>query len=547
MPAKNFEIKTTFRAVDKTSKTLGKIQTRITRFAARASKSMQKLNRVTSKMQASITKGLKVGITATVGAVGALTVGVSSLMKQFSKVEDAQAAFHPILGGAERAKEMVDALNQTAATTPFQFETLAGAAKQLLPNMNGNIEETIKLTRMLGDTAGGNAQKMDSIVRGYNKALLKGKVDMESLNMIAEAGVPIFQDLGKVIGLSGEKMFKTISKGKVSTEDLTKALQNMTGEGGMFYKGMEIASETLSGKISTLKDNFGLAAAELGSTLAPTLKELTDYLIVIAKQAQAWIKANKDLIRTRITEFVKKIPYYLEKIAYWGPKIAKLVGVFYAITTAVKVATGAMKLFQLAMNINLGPAKKAAAFMKKDMAGAIGTSTKAAGGLTKAFGALGAFAAGWEIGDTIREKLVDPIIEAQHQLHELSMEVADTQRRDLTKRSSEQLKRDLATVSKTRKALEKDVVTSYLPGMGFFKDMGRLGLNRAQRRLEGALETKSEAITPPPARPSVDISKTSSERLEKSEVTIKDETGRAKQTKGKKNRGFKLVHSGAMP
>ena len=543
---RNFEVKTIFRAVDKTSKVLGKIQTRIGRFANKASRSLKKISRVSDK----ITGGIKKVGFAVAGAAGAAALAVGGLMKQFSKIEDAQASFHPILGGAEKAKDMVDALNKTAATTPFQFETLAGAAKQLLPNLNGNIEETIKLTRMLGDTAGGNAQKMDSIVRGYNKSLLKGKVDMESLNMIAEAGVPIFQDLGKVIGKTGEDMFKSISAGEVSTEQLTASFQRMTSKGGMFYKGMEVASETLSGKVSTLKDNVGLAAAELGSTMAPTLKELTDYLIIVAKKAQDWIKANKELIRTKVVEFVKKIPPYLEKIAYWAPRIAKLVAVFYAITTAIKVATVAMEIFSFVSNIKLGPLKKMASFMSKDMAAAIGKSTAATkagtaatGGLTKAFGALGAFAAGWAIGDTIREKLVDPLIEAQFQLGELINDVADTMGRDVSKRGSAQIRKDLEAVEKTRKALDKDFVLSNLPGMGFFKDMGTLGLNKEEGRLKGALA----AAGPSPVRPSVNISQSSSESVEKSEVTIKDETGRAKQTKGKQGRGFKLVHSGAMP
>lgn len=544
--AKNFEIKTIFRAVDKTSRVLGKIQTRMARFSAKASKSMKKINRAASKMSSTVTKGLKVGITATAGAVGALSLGLVGLMKQFSKVEDAQAAFTPVLGGAEDARKMVDMLNKTAASTPFQFETLASATQQLLPNMNKDMELTVKTLRMLGDTAGGNAQKMDSIVRGYNKALLKGKVDMESLNMIAEAGVPIFGDLGKVIGKTGDDMFKAISDGEVKTGDLTKAFERMTGKGGMFYRGMDIASQTLSGRISTLKDNVSLAAAEVGSVFAPHLKEVVGYLTKLTGKIKEWIIANKDLIAGRLKYYIKWLVDNFDEIVEKAKLIGKGIVVFYALTTAIKIATAAMKVFQFAMNINLGPAKKAAAFMKTDMTAAIGSSTKAAGGLTKAFGALGAFAAGWEIGDIIREKLVDPIIEAQFQLHELAMEVADTQRRDLTKRSSELLKRDLATVDKTRNALEKDVITSYLPGMGFFKDMGRLGLNKSQQRLESALASKSDALSEP-TRPSVDISSTSTERIERSEVTIKDETGRARKTKGKKGKGFKLVHSGAMP
>ena len=70
-----------------------------------------------------------------------------------------------------------------------------GDVNEFVSQMIDDIENTIKTLRMLGDTAGGNAQKLDTITRGFTKSMLKGKVDLESLNMIAESGVPIFSEL----------------------------------------------------------------------------------------------------------------------------------------------------------------------------------------------------------------------------------------------------------------------------------------------------------------------------------------------------------------
>lgn len=342
------EIETIFRATDRVSRTLGRIRTNVARFSRGAARSLKRIDAVNSKIH----NGLK-RVAIAFGIVGVAVGGVvAKLMQEFSKIEDAEAAFTPVLGGAKKAKEMVDALNQTAATTPFQFENLAGAAKQLLPNMGGDIAKTVGIIRMLGDTAGGQAGKMDSIVRGYNKALLKGKVDMESLNMIAEAGVPIFQSLGEVMNLEGEKMFKTISSGKVQTVVLTEALKKMASEGGMFYRGMEIASKTLSGKISTLKDNISLTAAEIGSVLAPALKELVDKLTGVAQQAKAWFVQNKELIKSKLSAFIKGLVDNLPRIIYWGKKILAVIAIFYAFAGAVKVFNAVMLILNAVMMAN---------------------------------------------------------------------------------------------------------------------------------------------------------------------------------------------------
>jgi tape measure domain-containing protein len=262
---------------------------------------------------------------------GALTTPLLYFVNQFSKIEDATASFTPLLGGVEKANELVQKLNETASTTPFQFETLASQAQQLLPIMNGDIQKVIETTRMLGDTAGGNAQKLDSITRGFTKAMLKGKVDMESLNMIGEAGVPIFDQLAKTMGLKvNDAFFKMISAGEITTNDLTKAFKKMTSEGGLFYKGMEIASETTSGKWSTLKDNVALTSAKIGEVLAPTVKETIDKFTEIAQKVKSWVEQNKELVKT-ITKWTLII----------GGALLTL-GALYAIVGIVSMAIGGL-------------------------------------------------------------------------------------------------------------------------------------------------------------------------------------------------------------
>lgn len=303
--AGRFSVESVFKAVDKVTGPVTRMQASVGKLTRSLSSGLKSANAQIDKLG----RGLASGATslakwAAVG-LGAATGAVTLFVREFSKIEDAEAAFTPLLGGADRARQAVEALNKAAAATPFQFEDLASSMNQLLPVMNGDIERTIKTLTMLGDTAGGNAQKLDSITRGFTKAMLKGKVDMESLNMIAEAGVPIFQDLADVMGTKvGEKFFKDISAGKVTTEQLTKAFEKLTSKGGKFFQGMEIASRTTSGMWSTLMDNISLAAAEIGGALVPVVKELIAEAITIAGKVQEWAKANRQLIGAKVREFV---------------------------------------------------------------------------------------------------------------------------------------------------------------------------------------------------------------------------------------------------
>lgn len=240
------------------------------------------------------------GTLGIVGGLAAVAAGFKKVVTSAMMLEDAEAAFTPILGGTEKAADLVNRLNILGAKTPFQFKDLAGVAKQLLPVMNGDLGKTIDTISMLGDTAGGNAQKLETITRGYTKAMLKGKVDMESLNMIGEAGVPIVTELAKSMGYGKDQMgkfFKVISGGGVKTEDLTKVFQKMTSQGGMFYQGMIIASKTTSGVFSTLEDNITMTSAGIGKELLPTIKDIALGISDIAAGVLEWVTNNKPLIQ----------------------------------------------------------------------------------------------------------------------------------------------------------------------------------------------------------------------------------------------------------
>lgn len=306
--ATRFTIESVFKAIDNISAPVAKMQQKINGMTKGINGNLKSVNNVLGGLVSKIGSVARTAVNVGVVGIGAMATATTLFLREFSKIEDAEASFTPLLGGAEKAKQLVEALNKTAATTPFEFTNLADTANQLLPVMNGNIENTIKSIRMLGDTSGGNAEKLKSITAGYTKAMLKGKVDLESLNMIGEAGVPIFQELAKTMNTKvGEKFFDMISDGKIKTKDLTKTFENMTAKGGIFYGGMEIASKTLSGVWSSLKDDVSMAATEIGSILAPTIKTLITDSSSMAQKTREWIKANKELITDKFLKFVDSI------------------------------------------------------------------------------------------------------------------------------------------------------------------------------------------------------------------------------------------------
>ena len=181
--------------------------------------------------------------------------------------------FKVMLGNEELAAAKLSELRKMAASTPFALSDLTEGTQTLL-QFGIAADDTTGVLKQLGDISLGNADKLQTLVRAYGKMSSAQKVTLENVNMMIDAG---FNPLNQICDATGESMsdlYKRISDGKVSFSELQAAVEAATSEGGQFYNGMLEASQTFSGRMSTLKDNVAALTGELTSGLFAALGDL---------------------------------------------------------------------------------------------------------------------------------------------------------------------------------------------------------------------------------------------------------------------------------
>lgn len=181
--------------------------------------------------------------------------------------------FKVMLGSEEQAAEKLAEIRKMAASTPFSLDDLTDGTQTLL-QFGIAVDDTTGVLQQLGDISLGNADKLQTLVRAYGKMSSAQKVTLENVNMMIDAG---FNPLNQICNATGESMadlYKRISDGKVSFAELESAVASATSQGGQFYNGMLEASQTFSGRMSTLKDNVSALTGELTSGLFEALGEL---------------------------------------------------------------------------------------------------------------------------------------------------------------------------------------------------------------------------------------------------------------------------------
>lgn len=234
-----------------------------------------------SKLGGIAKKGAGVAVAAVSAVTAALGAGVVAGVKYNASIESYQTSFEVMTGSAEKAVEVIDKLKKVGAETPFELPDLADTT-QLLMNYGFSADEAMDSMMMLGDISQGSAEKMSRIATAYGQMSSAGKVSLEDVKQMIEAGFNPLQEISESTGESMASLYDRISKGTISVDEITASMQRATSEGGKYFQSMEKQSQTFSGLISTLKDN---AQQLLGEVVKPISDGLTGSLLPAAISA----------------------------------------------------------------------------------------------------------------------------------------------------------------------------------------------------------------------------------------------------------------------
>ena len=176
--------------------------------------------------------------------------------------------FGILLGDMEAGAGLFNEIKTFNDKTPFDMSTLTQATNVLIAAKVPLSELQSQLTKF-GDLAQGNSQRLTSYVNAFSQAAAKGKADMQVLNTYLNQGVPILDALAKNFRVTTAEVVEMSSQGRISFEDFSRALDDLTAAGGQFYGGMALASESLVAMHEGLQEAVNSLAASYGDILMP--------------------------------------------------------------------------------------------------------------------------------------------------------------------------------------------------------------------------------------------------------------------------------------
>ncbi len=249
---------------------------------------------------------------------------VSNIVQTRGEMQQLEVAFTTMLQSGEKAASLLADAVDFAAKTPFDLQGVAGGIRQLLAYGTA-AEDAIADVEMLGNVSAGLSVPLNDMIYLYGTLRAQGRAMTVDIRQFAGRGVPIYEELAKVLGVTRQEVSALITEGKVGFPEVEQAFRNMTSEGGMFYNLMREQSKTITGQISNLQDSI--------SQMFNAIGQQSEGIISSAISGLSWM-----------VEHYQEIGRVLGNIvAIYGSYRAALIAV--AASQKLVVASGTIKAF----------------------------------------------------------------------------------------------------------------------------------------------------------------------------------------------------------
>jgi len=209
---------------------------------------------------------LTMKLTAPLVGLGTIGVSYNAQMEQY------RTMFTTLTGSAEEADRVIQQLQADAQKSPFDSASLI-QANQYLISAGVSADEARTMINSLGDAVsatGGGSAELERMAQNLQQIQNVGKASSQDIKQFANAGINIYGLLAESTGKSIEQ----VKEMDVTYEELTKAFQMASSEGGKYYGAMEAQGQTLNGSLNATKESIQMLLGSITESAMPIIVQV---------------------------------------------------------------------------------------------------------------------------------------------------------------------------------------------------------------------------------------------------------------------------------
>lgn len=233
-------------------------------------------------------QGVVSAMTAIKVAVSAIVIGKTleglkntlvDIVQTGARFEVLKTQINGLMGGMETGQVAFDWIQNFAIRTPLELEQVTTSFVKLkgfgIDPMGGALQAMVDTNA----AAGGSAERLDRIVLALGQAYAKGKLQMEEMLQLVEAGVPTFALLQQATGLTQAELSELSKEGKLGRDVIASLIATM---GQVNAGAADAQMRTFTGTMSNLSDTWSKFVASVAE--AGVLDKLTAEISTLLSQ-----------------------------------------------------------------------------------------------------------------------------------------------------------------------------------------------------------------------------------------------------------------------
>ncbi|MFA6315516.1 MAG: tape measure protein [Candidatus Paceibacterota bacterium] len=253
---------------------------------------------------------------------------IGESIQKYGQFQQSQIAINTLLGNnAELGDKIISQIDVLSTFSPTMdvLEGRAAAARMISAGIDP--DSMVADFKAIGDISAATGTKMSQIVYVYSQISAAGRIAGNDWLQLANANIPIYDMLGKVLGKSADEIVRMRQAGDTITFDnVREAFQMATSDGGKFEDFMyKMATTTIPGLQNVLSNLFSIIQTDIGSVFGPIVIPILRAFGAVLINIHEYLQANGPAISAYILDIAKQFEGPIAGAIVIAEKLAEMI------------------------------------------------------------------------------------------------------------------------------------------------------------------------------------------------------------------------------
>lgn len=255
-----------------------------------------------------------------------ISESVGSAMKRIDTMEQFTRVMTAMTGSTKLANNALENIKETVTGTAYGLDVAARSTQKFVTSgmeLEKSTQQIKTWANAVAFYSDGTNESFENVTDALAQMVAKGKVEMDQLNRLTDAGIPAVQIYADYVGKSVQEVQDMLSDGTISTVEFLDDLQIAFNEGTSRFASISNAAQEAGASWTGSFDNFKAAITRGMVNIIDSIDEglesigLDDMRTLISKIGKEAEKVMQNI--------AKKIPSVIKQLKNMLP-IIKSVG-----------------------------------------------------------------------------------------------------------------------------------------------------------------------------------------------------------------------------